>query len=477
MRRSWAPAPARPATYTAARAAAHQGHRGVASRSPAEPPAVERPCTERGPRRAPTHVHRPDAGSCACRPQRLDQQVGECSAPRVSTDSATSTSPRRRPRTCARCATSSTLAPCSPDQRSSAASCARAVGEQRTVQPQVAAGGGHAVLDHWQQQQRVDVAAGEHRDHRRREPPRRRQQRGDRRRAGRLDDQLRRAPGSMQQRPGRVSSSETVTISSTSAATCGERQVARAGRPRCRRRSCASTGSAHRRARRPATAGTRPRRAACTPTTRTSGRQRLRRDRDARDQAAAADAGDDRRARPGTARGSPARRCPGRRSRRGGRTGGSSTAPVRSANALRRDERLVDGRRRPAAPSRRSRGWRRPSAAPRRSGMNTVARTPSSCAASATPCAWLPALAATTPRARSRRVEPGDPRVRAADLERPGALQVLALQPRRDRRSSSLSAREFAMRGGAPRHRRAARGPRARRPGRPGVPPRAGPDA
>ena len=35
-----------------------------------------------------------------------------------------------------------------------------------------------------------------------------------------------------------------------------------------------------------------------------------------------------------------------------------------------------------------------------RSGMNTVAETPSSCAASATPCAWLPALAATTPRAR-----------------------------------------------------------------------------
>jgi hypothetical protein len=35
------------------------------------------------------------------------------------------------------------------------------------------------------------------------------------------------------------------------------------------------------------------------------------------------------------------------------------------------------------------------------SGMNTVERVPSSWAASATPCAWLPALAATTPRARS----------------------------------------------------------------------------
>ena len=60
--------------------------------------------------------------------------------------------------------------------------------------------------------------------------------------------------------------------------------------------------------------------------------------------------------------------------------------------------------------------------------MNTVAVMPSICAASATPCAWLPALAATTPRGPLPRVEPGDPRVRAADLERPGALQVLALQ-------------------------------------------------
>ena len=33
--------------------------------------------------------------------------------------------------------------------------------------------------------------------------------------------------------------------------------------------------------------------------------------------------------------------------------------------------------------------------------MNTVERTPSSEEASATPCAWLPALAATTPAARS----------------------------------------------------------------------------
>ena len=37
-------------------------------------------------------------------------------------------------------------------------------------------------------------------------------------------------------------------------------------------------------------------------------------------------------------------------------------------------------------------------------GMNTVASAPSMPAASATPWAWLPALAATTPRARSASV-------------------------------------------------------------------------
>jgi hypothetical protein len=38
------------------------------------------------------------------------------------------------------------------------------------------------------------------------------------------------------------------------------------------------------------------------------------------------------------------------------------------------------------------------------SGMKTVAAQPSSRAARATPWAWLPALAATTPRARSASV-------------------------------------------------------------------------
>ena len=102
-----------------------------------------------------------------------------------------------------------------------------------------------------------------------------------------------------------------------------------------------------------------------------------------------------------------------------------------------------------------------------RSGMNTVAEMPSSRAASATPCAWLPALAATTPRARSLGVEPGDPRVRAADLERPGALQVLALQPHRAAEQLGQGPRARHRR--LPRrHRRAAHGRPARRRGRRG---------
>ena len=56
---------------------------------------------------------------------------------------------------------------------------------------------------------------------------------------------------------------------------------------------------------------------------------------------------------------------------------------------------------RPARPARRTPWWRRPSAAARSTGMKTVACVPTRPAASATPWAWLPALAATTPRARS----------------------------------------------------------------------------
>ena len=39
-------------------------------------------------------------------------------------------------------------------------------------------------------------------------------------------------------------------------------------------------------------------------------------------------------------------------------------------------------------------------------GMKTVERTPSSEEARATPCAWFPALAATTPAARSTGLRP-----------------------------------------------------------------------
>ena len=84
-------------------------------------------------------------------------------------------------------------------------------------------------------------------------------------------------------------------------------------------------------------------------------------------------------------------------------------------------ELVVERRTRTSRPSRRrARGprWptrrtsRRAARSPRRSrvapilaieastGMKMVAGTPSSWAASATPCAWLPALAATTPRGR-----------------------------------------------------------------------------
>ena len=74
--------------------------------------------------------------------------------------------------------------------------------------------------------------------------------------------------------------------------------------------------------------------------------------------------------------------------------------------------------------------------------MKTVALMPSSWAARATPWAWLPALAATTPRARCSSRELGDAQVGAADLERAGALQVLALDPdvagRSARRASAI---------------------------------------
>ena len=79
------------------------------------------------------------------------------------------------------------------------------------------------------------------------------------------------------------------------------------------------------------------------------------------------------------------------------------TAPVRSANsaASRSGVSTVAPSSTTSAPYPRvasSFGTGTPS------GMKIVARMPSAFAASATPCAWLPAEAATTPRARSSAV-------------------------------------------------------------------------
>ena len=61
-------------------------------------------------------------------------------------------------------------------------------------------------------------------------------------------------------------------------------------------------------------------------------------------------------------------------------------------------------------------------------GITMSARSPRWRAANATPCAWLPALAAMTPRARSAVGEVGDAVVGAAQLEAEDRLQVLALE-------------------------------------------------
>ena len=85
-------------------------------------------------------------------------------------------------------------------------------------------------------------------------------------------------------------------------------------------------------------------------------------------------------------------------------------------------------RRRAARPRR---AWR----AARASGATMRARTPSSRAAHATPCAMFPALAVTTPPASPRRRR-AHRRQRAAQLERADRLQVLELQPDRARRAA-----------------------------------------
>ena len=127
--------------------------------------------------------------------------------------------------------------------------------------------------------------------------------------------------------------------------------------------------------------------------------------------------------------------------------GCTSTAPVRSANAhaCARLSSTVAPTRCTVAPYPRVASTLGSAA---RSGMNTVARTPSVCAASATPCAWLPALAATTPRARcpasSRAIRVYAPRI-LNDPVRCRFSHFSSTGPPH----SSLSAREFAMGVGA----------------------------
>ena len=174
---------------------------------------------------------------------------------------------------------------------------------------------------------------------------------------------------------------------------------------------------------------------------------RLHGQRDAGEQPAAAGADHHRAHVRAPARGSRARRSPARPRCPGGRTG--APAPRRSP------------RRRPWPPAAprppRSRANR--TCAPYAlvactlgigapSGMNTVELRPSSEAASATPWAWLPALAATTPCARLVLGQPRDPGVRPTDLERAGPLQVLALEP--DRPADPFGQRPGALHRGVP---------------------------
>ena len=111
-----------------------------------------------------------------------------------------------------------------------------------------------------------------------------------------------------------------------------------------------------------------------------------------------------------------------------------------SSNGWTNVEAGLGARARRSAPARR-RSCRRP-ARPRRPssrtastlisgvvcGMTMTARMPRWRAENATPCAWLPALAAMTPRARSAVGQVRDAVVGAAQLEAEDRLQVLALE-------------------------------------------------
>ena len=130
------------------------------------------------------------------------------------------------------------------------------------------------------------------------------------------------------------------------------------------------------------------------------GAERLDRDRDPAQQPAAAGRARARSARRAPARAPRDRACPAPPRCRRGRTGGSAPprSPRRTGGPPTSDSSSTLPSKTTSAPYARvarSLGIGAPS------GMNTVDLMPSSCAASATPWAWLPAEAATTPRARS----------------------------------------------------------------------------
>ena len=110
------------------------------------------------------------------------------------------------------------------------------------------------------------------------------------------------------------------------------------------------------------------------------------------------------------------------------RTGGRTSRPSR-----RRTQRAASSASSNISPAeldlaRRSSASPRPSPSARRRARRCVARMPASRAAHATACPWLPALAATTPAARSSCDEQRDAVDGAADLEGAGALEVLGLE-------------------------------------------------
>ena len=171
---------------------------------------------------------------------------------------------------------------------------------------------------------------------------------------------------------------------------------------------------------------------ACTPTTRTSGRERLHRGRDAGRAARRRRRRPRRCARRGTARGSPGRTVPCPATMSGWSNGWISTAPVSRGELA---------RPRPAHSStlcpceldlaRRTPGWPPPWAAARPRGMKTV-DVDAEQLRGERDALGVVAGAGRDDAARPLLVgEPGHPGVGAADLERPGALEVLALEQHR----------------------------------------------